>query len=249
MKGEKKPRHSREFSSTPSLGRDKPDAVASDFMIKGIISIRSRDALVLFDPGSTYSYVFSLFSPYLDFSRESLGSLVYLSTPVGDSVIVYRVYPSCVMTFRGYETRADLMLLDITDFEVILGMGWLSSCYAIFDCHATAITLAMMKFPRLQWRGTSISTSSQVITFLKARHMVENRCLAYLAYVRDIAVETPTIDSVLLGWELSIVIPSDLLGMPLERDIDFSIDLTPGIRPISIPPYRKSPKELKELKK
>ena len=36
--------------------------------------------------------------------------------------------------------------------------------------------------------------------------------------------------------------------MPLDRDIDFCIDLEPGTRPISIPPYRMAPAELRELK-
>ena len=42
--------------------------------------------------------------------------------------------------------------------------------------------------------------------------------------------------------------PADLSGMPPDRDIDFCIDLEPGTRPISIPPYRMAPAELRELK-
>ena len=36
--------------------------------------------------------------------------------------------------------------------------------------------------------------------------------------------------------------------MQPDRDIDFCIDLEPGTRPISIPPYRMAPAELRELK-
>ncbi|XP_070036653.1 uncharacterized protein [Nicotiana tomentosiformis] len=81
------------------------------------------------------------------------------------------------------------------------------------------------ELPRLEWRGSSISTSSWVISFLKARHMVEKGCLAYLAYVRDTAAETPTIDSVPMVRDFSDMFPSDLPGMPPDRDIDFFIDL------------------------
>ena len=42
--------------------------------------------------------------------------------------------------------------------------------------------------------------------------------------------------------------PSDLPGVPPDRDIDFAIDFEPGTKPISIPPYRMAPTELKELK-
>ena len=44
------------------------------------------------------------------------------------------------------------------------------------------------------------------------------------------------------------VFPADLLGMPPDREMDFCIDLELGTRPISIPPYRMAPAELRELK-
>ncbi|XP_070052691.1 uncharacterized protein [Nicotiana tomentosiformis] len=106
----------------------------------------------------------------------------------------------------------------------------------------------MPELPRLEWKGFSISTSSRIISFLKARHLVEKGCLAYLAYLQDTTVESSTIDSVPVVQEFADVFPSDLPSMPPDRDIDFCIDLAPGTQPISIPPYRMAPKELKELK-
>ncbi|XP_070056483.1 uncharacterized protein [Nicotiana tomentosiformis] len=117
----------------------RPDSMALDAVITGIITVCGRDASVLFDPGSTYSYVSSLFTHFLNIPRESLGTPVYVSTLVGNSVVVDRIYRSCVIIFCGYETRADLMLLDMTNFEVILGMDWLSPYHVILDCHANTI--------------------------------------------------------------------------------------------------------------
>ncbi|XP_070040451.1 uncharacterized protein [Nicotiana tomentosiformis] len=128
----------------------RPDAVASDVVITCIISACSRDASVLFDPGSTYSYVSSLFAQFLDIPRESLGTPIYVSTPVVDSVLVDQIYRSCVVTFCDYETRADLLLLDMTDFEVILGMDLLSPYHSMLDCHTKTVTLAMPKLPRFE---------------------------------------------------------------------------------------------------
>ncbi|XP_070041289.1 uncharacterized protein [Nicotiana tomentosiformis] len=112
------------------------------------------DASVLFDPESTYSYVNSLFSSYLDVLRESLSVHVYVSMRVSDSIVVDRVYQSCMVTFYGYETREDLLFLDMVDFEVILCMVWLFSYNAILDCHAKTVTLAMPELPRLEWTET-----------------------------------------------------------------------------------------------
>ena len=36
--------------------------------------------------------------------------------------------------------------------------------------------------------------------------------------------------------------------LPLDKELEFSIDLFLGSAPISIPPYRMTPTELKELK-
>ena len=44
------------------------------------------------------------------------------------------------------------------------------------------------------------------------------------------------------------VFAEDLPGFPPLREIDFGIDLEPDTKPISIPPYRMAPAELKELK-
>ena len=89
---------------------------------------------------------------------------------------------------------------------------------------------------------------SRVISFLKAQRMVGKGCLSYLAFVRDVGAETPSIDSVPVVRDFPNVFPADLPGMPPDRDIDFGIDLVPGTQPISIPPYRISPTVLKELK-
>ena len=96
----------------------------------------------------------SYFASYLGISRDSLSSSIYVSTPVGESIIVDRVYRSCLMVISGFETRADLLLLSMVDFDIILGMDWLLPYHAILDCHSKTVTLAMLGLPRMEWRGT-----------------------------------------------------------------------------------------------
>ncbi|XP_070007930.1 uncharacterized protein [Nicotiana sylvestris] len=121
----------------------RPDTLASDTIITGIISVNGKDASVLFDPGSTYSYVSSLFAHFLVISPEPLGTPVHVSMQVGDSVVVDRIYRSCVVTLYGFKNRADLLFLDMIDFEVILGIDWLSLYHAVLDCHAKTVSLVM----------------------------------------------------------------------------------------------------------
>ena len=67
---------------------------------------------------------------------------IRVSTPVGESVIVEKVYRSCLVTFVGSNTHVDLVILEMVDFDVILGMTWLSPNFAILDCNAKTVTLA-----------------------------------------------------------------------------------------------------------
>lgn len=142
----------------------------------------------------------------------------------------------------------DLLLLCMVDFDVILGMNWLSPCRDILECHAKTVTLAIPGVPRIEWRCLTDFVPSRVISFLKAQRMLGKGCLSYLAFVRNVSAEAPTIDLVPVVRDLSDVFPIDLSGMPPNKDIDFGIDLVPGTQPISIPPYRMAPAELNELK-
>ncbi|XP_070035337.1 uncharacterized protein [Nicotiana tomentosiformis] len=147
------------------------EEVTSDSVITSIVPVCHRDASVLFDPGSTYSYVSSYFAPHLGVSSSSLSSPVYVSTLVGDSIVV-------------------------DHFDIILGMDWLSLYHDILDCHAKTMTLAIPGLPQKEWRGALDYVPSRVISFLKAQNMVEKGCNDYLAFARDVSVDTPTMQSV-----------------------------------------------------
>ncbi|XP_070032147.1 uncharacterized protein [Nicotiana tomentosiformis] len=224
----------------------RTEAITSDAIITIIVSVYHRDELVLFVLGSTYLYVSSSFPPYLDIFHDSLSALVYVSMLVGDSIIVDHVYRLYLVTIGGYETRVDLLLLSMVDFDVILGMDWLSPYHTILDCHAKTVTLAMLVLPHLEWMGTLDYIPSRVMSFLKAQLMVEKGCEAYLSFMRYVSADTPTIESVPVVRDFPDVFPVDLLGMPPNRDIDFGIDPVPVTQSISIPPYRMALVELKE---
>ncbi|XP_070026401.1 uncharacterized protein [Nicotiana sylvestris] len=211
------------FNAVPESLYRPPAIQGSSSGYSGIISVGSRDASVLFDPRSTYSYVSSLYARFLVISPKPLGTPVHVSTLVGDSVIVDWIYRSFVVTFCGFETRADLLLLDMIDFDVILRMDWLSPYHAVLDYHAKTVSLVIPGLPRLEWKGSTVDTASRVISFLKAQHMVEKWCLDYLAYVWDTTADSPTIDLVPVVQEFVDVFPFDLPGMPPDRDIDFCI--------------------------
>ncbi|WMV45761.1 hypothetical protein MTR67_039146 [Solanum verrucosum] len=134
------------------------------------------------------------------------------------------------------------------DFDVILGMGWLHSCYASIDCRTRLIKFKFPNEPILEWKGGNSMPKGRVISCLKARKMIFKGFLYHLVRVRDVDFQTPSLEPVPIVKEFSEVFLDDLPGIPPEREIDFGIDLLPNTQPIFIPPYRLAPVELKELK-
>ena len=55
-------------------------------------------------------------------------------------------------------------------------------------------------------------------------------------------------DEIPIVREFKDVFPDDITGLPLDREVEFTIDFIPGTEPISIPPYRMAPADLRELK-
>ena len=100
----------------------RSEAQTSDAFITSNLLVCDCMASVLFDPGSTFSYVSSSFATGLDLNCDLLDMLIRVSTPVGESLIVNKVYRSCLLAFVGSNTHVDLIIIEMVDFDVILGM-------------------------------------------------------------------------------------------------------------------------------
>ncbi|XP_075096584.1 uncharacterized protein LOC142174647 [Nicotiana tabacum] len=200
---------------------DRQDTEACGDVVTGMLTIFTFDVYALINPGSTLSYVTPFIAKKFGIEPEKLCEPFEVSTPVGESVIARCIYQGCPVKVHHRLTVADLVELEILDFDVIMGMDWLESCYAKVGCRTKIVSFEFPDELVLEWKGDAVAP-------------------------RD--AQIPTLQLVPIVNEFPEVFPEDLPGIPPDREIDFGIDLLPGTKPISIPPYRMAPVELKELK-
>ena len=59
-----------------------------------------------------------------------------VSTPIGKSFLATKVVKNDSIVFGGSELHVHLILLQLHDFDIILGMDWLATHHAIVHCFA-----------------------------------------------------------------------------------------------------------------
>ena len=173
---------------------------------------------------------------------------ILVTNPLGHSVIVNRVYRDCPIRIREYEFPGDLIELSFKEFDVILGMDWLSRHQVMVDCRMKRVTLRTPNEDEVTFIGERSNHLSNVISAATARKMVRKGCETYLAYVIDMVKARPSIFDIPTVSDFPDVFLEELPGLPPQREIEVAIDVVPGATPASITPYRMAPVELKELK-
>ncbi|WMV59720.1 hypothetical protein MTR67_053105 [Solanum verrucosum] len=152
---------------------DNNEAEDSDKVIICTILVCDRMANVLFDPGSTYSYVSVSFSSDFDMICDILDTPIRVSTPVEESAIVTHAYHACPILFMGFQTWDDLVILDMIDFDIILGMTWLSPYYVVLNCNTKSVTLEIPGWEKLEWEGVYKPKQTKIISSIRASKLVE----------------------------------------------------------------------------
>ena len=224
------------------------DADAALDVVTGIISILDHDAYTLVDLGATHSFASKPFLDRFQIEIQPLGGHMRVSLLAGDLLFSDRVVKDNRVLIGGQEFPADLVALDMRDFDVVLGMDWLSRHRAILDCYKKEVKLHRPRKLEVKFRGIRRELSSNMISAMAAQRMLRKGCLGYLAYVVETEKEGTLVDEIPVVKEFPDVFPDDIAGLPPDREVEFTIDLIPGTEPISIPPYRMAPAELRELK-
>ena len=115
---------------------------------------------------------------------------------------------------------ADLVELPMHDFDVIMGMDCLHSCYALMDCRSRVVRFHFPNEEDLVWEGYNLSRPNPLISRLKANKMMSKGLLCNLVSVINFDHDVPSIDLVPVVNEFQDVFPDNLPRVPPPREFD-----------------------------
>ena len=213
-----------------------------------MISIYDHDAYALVDPGATHSFISVPFTERHQIESQPIDGRMVVSVPNGDTMISERIVPCSKLVIQNKDFPADLIVLGIHDFDIVLGMDWLSKHRATLDCYKKEVRLVRLEEPSVIFQGIRKEIAPSLINAMTASKMLRKGCQGYLEFVVDRRQEGTRLEDILIVKEFPDVFPDDISGLPPDREVEFTIDLIPDTEPISIPPYRMAPAELRELK-
>ena len=145
-------------------------------MLTGIIYILDHDAYTLVDPGATHSFSSKHFLDHFQIKTQPLEGRMRVSLPAGDPLFSDRVVRDSRVLIRGQKFPVDLVALDMRDFDVVLGMDWLSRHRAKLDCYKKEVKFHRPWKFEVKFRGIRRGLSSNMISAMAAQRMLRKGC-------------------------------------------------------------------------
>jgi hypothetical protein len=223
------------------------DTAVSNEVVTGTLLISSHQATVLFDSSATHSFVSYSFSQDCKLMSEWLDVDLAVATPVGKSVVCTFVVRKCPIFVQGHVMPANLVIFEKSGFDMILGMDWLSMYHACVDCFCKEVVFRPPGAAEFEIQGNKGFNLPKLVSAMQATRLLKQGCSGFLACVTKEAPEA-MLEGIPIVRVFVDVFPEELPGLPPDGEIEFTIDLLPGTRPISKAPYRMAPLELRELK-
>ncbi|GJX64246.1 putative reverse transcriptase domain-containing protein [Tanacetum coccineum] len=182
---------------------------------------------ILFDSGADFSFISTEFAPILNVRPSIVNPGYVIEVADGKKVEVDRIIYDCKLELGGSLFSINLIPLGHGSFDVIVGMDWLSQHKAVIICHEKVVEILIEDGRILKVHG--------------------ERAVGITKALKCAKEDEQKLNDIFVVREFKDVFPEDLSGLPLQRQVEFCIELVPGATLIAKSPYRLAPSKMHEL--
>ncbi|GJS95198.1 putative reverse transcriptase domain-containing protein [Tanacetum coccineum] len=182
------------------------------------IRIEGKKPLGLMPPpqlrtiGADKSFVSISLASMLNIPPITLDTTYDIEMADGNLVGTNTVIQGCTLIFLNQPFKIDLMPINLSSFNIVIGMDWLSKYHARIICDEKNVHIPI--------DGETLIIRAQVM-----EKKSDERRLEDIPVVR----------------EFLEVFPEDLPDIHPVRQVEFQINLIPGAAPVARAPYRLAP--------
>ncbi|XP_073133022.1 uncharacterized protein [Henckelia pumila] len=166
--------NARVFSITQEEAEDANEVVA------GTILINTKPAYVLFDCGATHSFISKRCTKKIGLVHEKLTEPLRVATPTNKIIETLKIHRKCKVCVCEQIFDADLVELNMVEFDVILGMDWLSRNHVVVNCRDKNVKLRTTNLEEIIFQGKT-KTRKPLLSASQAWKAIKGREEFYLA--------------------------------------------------------------------
>ncbi|MCO5571593.1 hypothetical protein L7F22_025338 [Adiantum nelumboides] len=222
--------------------------------------VREHDAFILFDPGSTHTFISLELATKLGVQDFEMGDAMKAHGAfINQEVSVTPLIGKLRLHIQGYVDKEDFFISPLKHEDVILGAPW-------FDCLAASIKFSERKISfKFREKDMYINpresgSSIPLVNYQAFDKSIKSSFFAYMIFVKDSlnGVDETQVNENGMQVDLELfnflnqfqdVFIDDILGElpPKQGDDDHTIELIPGSSPPNKPPYRVSQAQQEEI--
>ncbi|GKB42689.1 reverse transcriptase domain-containing protein [Tanacetum coccineum] len=166
-------------------------------VVTGTFLLNNRYASVLFDSGFDRSFMDTRFSSMLAIDPVKIDAMNYLF-------------------------EIDLMPIELSTFDVIIGTDWLVKNDAVIVCGEKVVRIPYGN-KTLTVESDKCMSQLKVISCIKARKYIERGCHLFLAHVTEKKLKEKRLEEVPIIRDFPEVFPDDLSGLPSPRQLSVQL--------------------------
>ena len=99
----------------------------------------------------------------LSLEVETLENSLYVNSPLGTRVSVDKICRDCKLEISGILLTMNLRVIDMSEFDVILGMDWLTAHRVVIDCDCRRVIAYTQDGIRVMFQGDKHDALPQTV--------------------------------------------------------------------------------------
>ncbi|XP_022851014.1 uncharacterized protein LOC111372831 [Olea europaea var. sylvestris] len=155
-------------------------------VIAGILLLSDVPAYVLFDSEATNSFISASFVVKSNFACVRMNNELEVSIPLGRTLCTSQMTKATKLEIDGKILEADLYLLEMKDFDVILGMDWLGINHATIRCYEKEVLFHKPGEEEFRFFGAKFKSRPRLISAMQAEKMLRKEsCQGFLVNINS----------------------------------------------------------------